>query len=170
MAGGGAEEGKKGKGKSRGFIVLLILLLAQIFLLGRNSSTWRKLRARKIVKHPFSSFWPSAIANRSSCKAGSSWMLLRVCMKIQTQPLQSWESMDLAPLKRRRMNRVKGNQGMKTAAARFPMQSKTYLPVNCVRYQSNVSCLHVKASDVCSFLCVTLCTGYEEEHRLYFKT
>lgn len=153
---GAAWEGRKGKEKSRGFMILLILLLAQIFLLGRNSNTWRKLHARKIVKHPFSSSWPSAVANRPSCKASSSWMPLRVCIKIQTQPLQSWESMYLAPLKRCRINKVKGNQGMKTAAARFPRQSKTYFPVISVRHWSNVSCLHVKASDVCSFLCLTL--------------
>jgi len=42
--------------------------------------------------------------------------------------------MDLAPAKRRRMNKVKGNPEMETAAAKFTMQSKNYFPINPVRH------------------------------------
>lgn len=56
---------------------------------------------------------------------------------------------------------------METAAAKFTMQSKNYFLINPVRHQSGISCLCIKASDVCSFLLLTLCvTGCEEKHRV----
>lgn len=56
---------------------------------------------------------------------------------------------------------------METAAAKFTMQSKNYFPINPVRHQNGISCLCIKASDVCSFFLLTRCViECEEKHRV----
>lgn len=111
--------------------------------------------------------WAFDLANWWLSKRSSSWMPLEFLSRYRPKSLQSWESIDLAPAKRHRMNKVEGNQEMETAAAKFTMQSKNYFPINPVRHQSSISCLCIKASDVCSFLLLTRCvTGCEEKHRV----
>lgn len=111
-------------------------------------------------------FGVQSLQTDSLAKCSNSWMLLESLSRCGPNLLQNWESTDLIPLKRHRMNKVKENQEDTSAT----MQSKNYFLRNPERHKNGISCFWIKDCDACSFLFSTwYVTGCEEKQSLYFN-